>query len=543
MIMDVSMVNFYPNRLCVEANIHKVYHLKAQFPGPSAPRDFVTCCITSHAPHPGEEESNPRHFTMISRPLRDHPETGTEKPGFVRGEYESIEFIRELSPRHPATQRPSVDGDKLEPGHEKNPPIEWIMVTRSNPGGSVPKWMVERGTPGSIVQDAEKFLNWVSLPRPELATPRPSQIGERPTEAEFTSGAPQRTISPEEADPEGQHEPTPGIVPATVSSVLSAIGSAASAVENVAAGAVHTVLGEGEKEEQPKEDVGRPSRPALARADTSVASFYSFEDESTEPGNRTPTPSSSTMSLNKEVVQAISQDEQAALERHLENEEKLKEKADREIEKVAKEAQAAAEAAAQKTQATTPLSETGSAQTDLSDAPPTKEQKKAIKLQWKLKERRQKVHERLQKDLAKEESRFQKEVEKIKKKHLKQAQKEKEHDESKKSSKQEAEVVAPSAEEEISSLESIASERHQFGGIRTPSIRSLARRKGDWANAEKEELRNVVKGLTLEVIQLRKRINELEDENRRLKGEEKAEDSGADLKSARSGEEVTVSFV
>ena len=39
-------------------------------------------------------------------------------------------------------------------------PVEWIMITRSDPGGSVPRWMVERGTPASIVADAAKFLDW-----------------------------------------------------------------------------------------------------------------------------------------------------------------------------------------------------------------------------------------------------------------------------------------------------------------------------------------------------------------------------------------------
>ena len=39
-------------------------------------------------------------------------------------------------------------------------PVEWTMITRSDPGGSVPRFMVERGTPSSIVADASKFLNW-----------------------------------------------------------------------------------------------------------------------------------------------------------------------------------------------------------------------------------------------------------------------------------------------------------------------------------------------------------------------------------------------
>ena len=63
----------------------------------------------------------------------------------VRGFYESIEMIREI---------PMGDGDA-----ETNP-IEWIMVTRSDPGGGIPRFMVERNVPSSIVQDAVKFLDW-----------------------------------------------------------------------------------------------------------------------------------------------------------------------------------------------------------------------------------------------------------------------------------------------------------------------------------------------------------------------------------------------
>jgi len=243
-----------------------VYHLSAQFPGPSAPRDFVTACITSSSSAPPKSSvANPgrkgREFTMVSRPLT-HPRA-PEENGFVRGRYESIEFIREIipeeeeptSPRRsmsvsdltqrdsllaaidtgtkvgrrrsrtvgesprkavsfddsppdinraktlgldpfkehrnsklreaisaddlpddeaaggiqahisppPAGSQPTADEDadslENEDDSEANP-VEWIMLTRSDPGGSVPRFMVERGTPGSIVKDAEKFLNW-----------------------------------------------------------------------------------------------------------------------------------------------------------------------------------------------------------------------------------------------------------------------------------------------------------------------------------------------------------------------------------------------
>ncbi|KAK6356331.1 hypothetical protein TWF718_000692 [Orbilia javanica] len=256
-----------------------VYHLSAQFPGPSAPRDFVTACITSSSAAPPRTSNatksgkQGREFTMVSRPLNHS--SAPEQYGFVRGKYESIEFIREIIPDDDGgeeesgprrsmsvsdlTQRASVllsiedasrpvgrkrsrtvgetprktvsfdgtaastangnvlprtgtfgsdplkghrasrlreavsiddlpedeekkkvpsadvaeqkvrsggmaaveeeDMDSVEEDGETNP-VEWIMLTRSDPGGSVPRFMVERGTPGSIIKDAEKFLEW-----------------------------------------------------------------------------------------------------------------------------------------------------------------------------------------------------------------------------------------------------------------------------------------------------------------------------------------------------------------------------------------------
>jgi hypothetical protein len=66
----------------------------------------------------------------------------------VRGFYESIEMIREI---------PLADAGADDA--EKNP-VEWVMVTRSDPGGGIPRFMVERNVPSSIVQDAVKFLDW-----------------------------------------------------------------------------------------------------------------------------------------------------------------------------------------------------------------------------------------------------------------------------------------------------------------------------------------------------------------------------------------------
>jgi hypothetical protein len=123
-----------------------VYQLSAQFPGPTSPREFITLLITSEtcltdASKVGD--SIPRHFLVVSIPV-SHPDA-PPRQNMVRGYYESIEMIREI---------PLKDGDA-----ETNP-VEWIMVTRSDPGGGIPRFMVERNVPSSIVQDAVKFLDW-----------------------------------------------------------------------------------------------------------------------------------------------------------------------------------------------------------------------------------------------------------------------------------------------------------------------------------------------------------------------------------------------
>lgn len=199
-----------------------MYHLSAQFPGPTTPRDFVTLLLTSDQAIK-ESEDNARHYMVVSKPCI-HPDC-PPREGFIRGQYESVEFIREI-PRNKTTGKSSsttdlpnsshtrnrsgsstlgkdamlrnaktshpeehegmdttesrnrgktisyaesrgseAKGENIDTSHEDNEeaesnPVEWIMITRSDPGGSVPRFMVERGTPGSIVSDASKFLDW-----------------------------------------------------------------------------------------------------------------------------------------------------------------------------------------------------------------------------------------------------------------------------------------------------------------------------------------------------------------------------------------------
>lgn len=179
----------------------EVYQLSAQFPGPTTPRDFVTLLLTSSkALKAHKDELVPRHYMIVSKPC-NHPQT-QPRDGFIRGQYESVEFIREI-PRGLKTSTSSTDLNQLSHKHghtleqdvlihnadrhahlhpgpdgaektlrEPSPasrrrsrtvgepalhasgrpsiddydpednPIEWIMVTRSDPGGSVPRFLV-----------------------------------------------------------------------------------------------------------------------------------------------------------------------------------------------------------------------------------------------------------------------------------------------------------------------------------------------------------------------------------------------------------------
>ncbi|CAI7598287.1 unnamed protein product [Penicillium glandicola] len=158
-----------------------VYHVSAQFPKPTAPRDFVALIINSdYGLQAGGTKQPGRSWIMISKPC-EHPDI-LHKQGYTRGQYESIELIREIpksdssgasSPSQGSknngdssssdVQRPEglpgQDGAGDEEDEEMNP-VEWIMVTRSDPGGNIPRWMVDKGTPRSVGTDAAKFINW-----------------------------------------------------------------------------------------------------------------------------------------------------------------------------------------------------------------------------------------------------------------------------------------------------------------------------------------------------------------------------------------------
>ncbi|TQV94543.1 START-like domain-containing protein [Cordyceps javanica] len=155
-----------------------VFQLSAQFPGPTSPRDFITLLLTSDLSHKTKDRTGGlRQYVIVSKPC-NHDEC-PPRQGIIRGQYESVEIIREVhvGPSMAKRSMSAVDlavneergassdmkMSNSERLHDARPvAVEWLMVTRSDPGGSVPRFLIEKGTPPGIVGDAGKFLKWTT---------------------------------------------------------------------------------------------------------------------------------------------------------------------------------------------------------------------------------------------------------------------------------------------------------------------------------------------------------------------------------------------
>ncbi|KAJ3480672.1 hypothetical protein NLG97_g8018 [Lecanicillium saksenae] len=154
-----------------------VFQLSAQFPGPTSPRDFITLLLTSDLSHKAEDQKGAlRQYIIVSKPC-NHGEC-PPRQGIIRGQYESVEIIREIHVEPSMAKRSMSAADlgindergmhsdtNLATDHARSGrqlAVEWLMVTRSDPGGSVPRFLIEKGTPPGIVGDAGKFLTWVT---------------------------------------------------------------------------------------------------------------------------------------------------------------------------------------------------------------------------------------------------------------------------------------------------------------------------------------------------------------------------------------------
>ena len=164
----------------------EVFQLSAQFPGPTTPRRFMTMLLSgddvlsdkSTVETEGKKRTVPRHFMVVSRPI-EHPDA-SDSTGMVRGQYESVELIREI-----ANGKSIGSSSRNEPGDSENKsddlelnPVEWIMITRSDPGGGIPRFLVDRGTPEAMIQDVHKFLDWACSPKP-LTSPNEEDSGKQ----------------------------------------------------------------------------------------------------------------------------------------------------------------------------------------------------------------------------------------------------------------------------------------------------------------------------------------------------------------------------
>ncbi|KAI4152883.1 MAG: hypothetical protein LQ340_002649 [Diploschistes diacapsis] len=370
----------------------EVYHLSAQFPGPSAPRDFVTLLLTSDSALVGAVEDRPRHYMVISKPC-EHPDYPA-KNGLVRGTYESLEFIREI-PRDrkaasttdllkretkpkddstaeaPETTRRSrgktvsfaesrgmeAKGEMIdrqtgaEDSDEDANPVEWIMITRSDPGGSVPRFLVERGTPSGIVSDASKFLDWACKRGPlappesseeleEASTPRPG-IAVMSTEEQIAQNEREQPIPPAESQ---------SLLSTAANAAYTAAEAYAPALTNGLSNAAHSALPGGSETPINSTTSTDPSRKSSVSSD---GSFASAEEDFSDAGSLPSTASGSTRALSaqeKELLRLANRKSELAAklvrtkeksivdrdkptEKELSRVKKAKEKHDREVSK------------------------------------------------------------------------------------------------------------------------------------------------------------------------------------------------------------------
>lgn len=161
--------------------LHTVFQLSAQFPGPTSPRDFVTLLLTSDMNYKADTLHPLKQYIVVSKPCA-HSEC-PQRQGIIRGNYESVEIIREVPVNHSASKRSQSSADLSLPAERRTntklaapsfststseqpverieTAVEWLMITRSDPGGSVPRFLIEKGTPPGICGDAGKFLKWI----------------------------------------------------------------------------------------------------------------------------------------------------------------------------------------------------------------------------------------------------------------------------------------------------------------------------------------------------------------------------------------------
>lgn len=215
----------------------EVYQLSAQFPGPTTPREFIPLVITSEksmtqssAAKTSDGKTHiPRSYMILSRPIT-HPDAA-DRQGYIKGKYESVELVREI----PLSEAKD-GGDDVDDTSELNP-VEWIMITRSDPGGGIPRFMVDRGTPSAMLGDLHKWLDWAAKLKEdeEVGTQAPQKMAEGEQQEASTSAPPPAHESGDakatppvpqaEPRPRSATEPVPQQQEGVVSHLTQALGA------------------------------------------------------------------------------------------------------------------------------------------------------------------------------------------------------------------------------------------------------------------------------------------------------------------------------
>lgn len=172
-------------------------------------------------------------------------------------------------------------GTEYDSEEEADSVIEWMMITRSDPGGSVPRFIIEKKTPEGIANDANKFIQWISSEDFESLLQVNSEY--TPAEADTTRSTapiPEKSQTSSDSIP-GQLDdprapPSLGIVkrnspespgPGGVYGMLSG------ALSMMASAAASRILGAPEEDESESEN----SLPDVSDDSSSIHSFHSFD--------------------------------------------------------------------------------------------------------------------------------------------------------------------------------------------------------------------------------------------------------------------------
>ncbi|OTB20564.1 hypothetical protein K445DRAFT_313021 [Daldinia sp. EC12] len=337
----------------------RVYQLSAQFPGPTTPRDFIGLLLSSESVI--DAPGTPRHYMLVSKPCI-HPEC-PPRQGYIRGQYESVEYIREIRVEKPLRKiRSSIDlpndeatasmrktaenltreatirsarqaaestnsesgrkrgktigstdvaGDGDEDDHYETM-IEWLMVTRSDPGGSVPRFMIERGTPPGIAGDANKLVQWISSKSIEdfIESDNKDAEPKREDASDAKRVESEKTVTPDPT-PNIAHRPKAPQPSATrqeesveeepgSSGVYGMIASALNAAASVAASRIPIPFGQVNGENADSSELTSENQDD---DESSIHSFHSLEGEGIdENDNASPKPGDSSAQLTPSVT-------------------------------------------------------------------------------------------------------------------------------------------------------------------------------------------------------------------------------------------------